>query len=117
MKSISGYEIVGDDPEAVAYIKEHEERWDIKSLLFEVSMNNFISGVMIQVLKLLVINNGLNIINKPIRAGLENISSHQIIVKSIRLLISSLNRLLSPVSSVTKVNRRVLFVVFLTMYI
>jgi hypothetical protein len=45
MKSISGYEIVGDDPEAVAYIKEHEERWDIKSLLFEVSMNNFISGV------------------------------------------------------------------------
>lgn len=45
MKSISGYEIVGDDEEAVEYIKEHEERWDIKSLLFEVSMNNFISGV------------------------------------------------------------------------
>lgn len=45
MKSISGYEIVGDDPEAVEYIKEHEERWDIKSLLFEVSMNNFISGI------------------------------------------------------------------------
>ena len=45
MKSISGYEIVGDNDKAVDYIKEHEERWDIKSLLFEVSMNNFISGV------------------------------------------------------------------------
>lgn len=45
MKSISGYEIVGDDQSAVDYIKEHEERWDIKSLLFEVSMNNFITGV------------------------------------------------------------------------
>lgn len=44
IKSISGFEITGDDEDAVECIKEQAERWNLRGLMYEVTMNNFIDG-------------------------------------------------------------------------
>ena len=46
IKSISGWELEGENEEALNYIKEEMERLDLMSLMHQVATNNIVSGAM-----------------------------------------------------------------------
>jgi hypothetical protein len=46
MKSISDYEIVGDDPEAVEFIKDCAEIWKLKDLMYDILIGNFVDSII-----------------------------------------------------------------------
>ena len=48
IKSISGYSIQGDNEDAVSFIEEQCERWNLDNLLQDWAMNNCIDGFMYQ---------------------------------------------------------------------
>ena len=48
IKSISGYSIQGDNEDAVRFIEEQCERWNLDNLLQDWAMNNCIDGFMYQ---------------------------------------------------------------------